>query len=824
MGARFARLRQVLGTGPVRRLLALLALAVGTSLLVVDYARVPTRTFQVGDVADRDIRASTAYSYVDWASTQKAQRQAEAAVAPVFDFDATLAGRLQARVHGAFEEARQAHAELLMSARAEGRAELSEAELAGIARDFLKALELSLAQDDVQRIIDARWDRRIEELAVEYIGVTHQRFIVSDRSVLPPDERALQVVRILPNAQEEGGLDDYSAVRTPEEARQSISLYALDSGDGNQDDAGQRRAAVAIARAAVRPNFSYNQLLTEERRRAARDAVSVSTVYVPQGKTLARQGDTLDRAAIDAIEGLKATRSGGPGMLGVILALVALCALVFGVVYVYGSTQVRRFSTRDRDVEATALIGIIVLVATRGLYEVAEPLSAAAGMGMAPSSLWYMAPVAGGAMIVRILVNSESALLFTLAVAVAGGMMMDQQVLMTCFFAVSALVGAAAAVQSTERIGSLRAGLLTGLVNAGAALLINLVQVHLGGGGVAGVATASQPLWDVGFAFLGGLLSGGMVLVLVPIFELMGFVTDYKLIELANLNHPLLRQLMLRAPGTYHHSVIMGSLCESAAEAIGANPLLTRVACYFHDIGKALQPQFFIENQRGGPNPHDRLAPLQSARAIRAHVVDGQAVAEQYKLPRPVVDGIAMHHGTSLIKYFYVKAIEQAEPGVPIDDSEFRYPGPIPDTKEAGIMLLADRCEAACRTLKEPSAGNIRAMVQKLVNDAVTDGQLENCPLTVQELYKIVDSFTETLLGIYHHRIEYPGLPVHAVPRPAVDASPIITLDIDNPLRRGEEDDTTGGHKAPPAIDLVPEDPSAEHSTPEPADPAGSAG
>lgn len=790
MAERLRALVEALAAPASRRLFALLMLSLGTALLVVDYVRVPTRDFQVGEVADRDVRATTSFKYVDWSSTLEQQRRAEAAVPPVYDFDVTLAARLQGRVQSAFEQARRRHSELSLGARARGQAELSEEERSSLARDFLRDLELPLGADDLERVLARGFDPRIEALAVEYLGLAHQRYIIADRALLPPDGRSLTVVRILPGSRDEVMVEDLSSIRTPEETRQALHLAALERTAGAGPEAEQARAALGIARAAVRPNFSYNQLMTEERRRQARDAQGVQEVFVQQGKSLVREGDVLNETQVAMLRALQATRA-GPGLLGVGLALVALCALVYGGLYVYGATQVERFSTKVRDLEAMALVAILVLLLCRGLVEVAPGLAGAMGPGMEPSSLWYMAPVAGGAMLIRVLVNSETALLFAIGVAVAAGTMMDQQVLMALYFLLSSLVGASAAVQSNERLGILRSGLLTGLVNAGAALLINLVQVHLGHAASA-VPAASQPLWDVAFAFLGGLLAGGMVLVLVPVFELWGFLTDYKLIELANLNHPLLRQLMMRAPGTYHHSVIMGTLCEQAATAIGANSLMVRVACYFHDVGKAMQPQFFIENQAGGPNPHDRLRPLHSARAILSHVVDGQAVARQYKLPGPVVDGIAMHHGTGLIQYFYVKAVQAAAPGEVVDERDYRYPGPIPDTREAGIMLLADRCEAACRTLKEPTAANIRALVQRLVNDAVTDGQLENCPLTVQELYRIVDSFTSTLLGIYHHRVEYPGLPGRPPPLAPVDASPIITLDLQSPLRSFSDDDTGG--------------------------------
>jgi hypothetical protein len=205
---------------------------------------------------------------------------------------------------------------------------------------------------------------------------------------------------------------------------------------------------------------------------------------------------------------------------------------------------------------------------------------------------------------------------------------------------------------------------------------------------------------------------------------------------------------------------------------------MTRVSCYFHDIGKAVKPSYFIENLRDAPNPHDRLAPHQSARIIINHVLDGQALAKQYKLPKPIVDAIMMHHGTGVIQYFYAKAVEEAEEGMKVDVDDFRYPGELPSTREAGIIFLADRVEAACRTLKDPTRESIRAMIEKLVNGAVTDSQLVQCPLTISELYTVIDTFTETLLGIYHHRIEYPGMPVLPPKGDTVSKSSIITLDV----------------------------------------------
>ena len=252
--------------------------------------------------------------------------------------------------------------------------------------------------------------------------------------------------------------------------------------------------------------------------------------------------------------------------------------------------------------------------------------------------------------------------IWTVLRASALGLQQGGSALMAVYFALSGLVGAGAVAGRRERLGVMRAGALTALVNAAGAALVCLARAWMGDeAGVSAAAGAAVPLWSMGLAALAGALSGFVVLGLVPVFEQFGFVTDYRLLELANLNHPLLKQLMLRAPGTYHHSVTVAQLSEAAAEAIGANALQTRVACYFHDIGKAVNPKYFVENQRGGPNPHDRLPPRTSARVIINHVTDGEAIAIQHKLPQPVIDGISMHHGTGLIQYFYAKAITAGE-------------------------------------------------------------------------------------------------------------------------------------------------------------------
>jgi len=299
----------------------------------------------------------------------------------------------------------------------------------------------------------------------------------------------------------------------------------------------------------------------------------------------------------------------------------------------------------------------------------------------------------------------------------------------------------------------------------------------------------------MGFAFLGGIVSAFLVLGLVPVFESFGFVTDYRLMELANLNHPLLRQLMLRAPGSYHHSVIVGTLAEAACEAIGANALRAKVASYFHDIGKAIKPKYYVENQRDGVNRHNGLDPWTSARIIVSHVTDGGRLARDHGLPKPIVNNIYMHHGTGLLQYFYAAAQELSEE--PLDEADFRYPGPKPDSREAGVIMLADKVEAATRTIERPDEDNIRLMINRIVNSVMADGQFSECPLTFQEIHTIADTFVAVLLGIHHQRIEYPqtadvsrGKPAHI--KEAQEPG-VITLDLMTPVVQDlpEEPDET---------------------------------
>jgi cyclic-di-AMP phosphodiesterase PgpH len=365
-----------------------------------------------------------------------------------------------------------------------------------------------------------------------------------------------------------------------------------------------------------------------------------------------------------------------------------------------------------------------------------------------------------------------------------------------------ALIACAAAVYGIgryrERQSVTLAGLLVGIVNAVMAPAL--------------LAYAEQPLTlkaillAAGFGFVGGLLSAIFAAGGLPINEsLFGILTDVKLLELSNADLPVLGQLALRAPGTNQHSHAVGQLAEDACRAVDANPLLARIGALYHDIGKVAAPEYFVENQQG-ENPHDHLRPTQSARIITSHVTYGMKLAKEIGLPKKIADFIPQHHGTRTLHFFLRKAQSAARAGEHVDEKDFRYPGPKPQFKEAAIMMLADSCEAAARSLARPDPENIRAIVVKIVDAVITDGQLDECDLTLQEITRIREAIISALTAIYHARIDYPGFnpplatgPLTKLPAPEIDSEErgiTYSRAADVPINEsGEVEDEAISHK-----------------------------
>src|SRR6266849_1717317 len=432
-------------------------------------------------------------------------------------------------------------------------------------------------------------------------------------------------------------------------------------------------------------------------------------------------------------------------------------ALICFALYVFARRNVRRFRLRTRDVVMLAAVLVLQLLAVRGSLFGAEALRdllreklQGAYWTWAGEALLAAVPYAAGSMLVRFLLTSEAALVWTAGFAPLCGGMVGSGLQPAVLALVSGVVAADRVAHARTRGAVVRAGLWTG-----AASVCVLASFALFQGRFLTMETAAA----LSGAMLGGaLLVPLLVLLAAPVFEWMfGYVTDLQLRELANFNHPLLKDLIVQAPGTYHHGIVIGAMVEAAAQQIGANPLLARVGAYYHDIGKGKNPLFFGENQKG-ENRHDALQPQMSAQLIHRHVTEGVELARKAKLPQAVIDFIEQHHGTRLIGYFFHRAKEEAErKGEPAPSVvEFRYGGPRPQSREAALVMIGDMVVATSRNLTEADAGTLRQLVDQAIQQIASDGQLIECDLTLRDLDAVAHSFAETLHGIYFARPETP--------------------------------------------------------------------
>jgi putative nucleotidyltransferase with HDIG domain len=364
------------------------------------------------------------------------------------------------------------------------------------------------------------------------------------------------------------------------------------------------------------------------------------------------------------------------------------------------------------------------------------------------ATIGFALPVTAGAMLVSLLLDFHLALVFSFMISILLGISFQGDPFIPLYYFLGSIVAALSVIQCKKRTAVLRAGALTALVNSIAIAGIDFYKGEL----------LTRGLYDMSAGFLGAIAVAMIVSATLPFFEaVFDIATDIKLLELLEPNQPLLKKLVYTTPGTYHHSILIGNLAEAAAEAIGENPLLARVGAYYHDVGKIRKPEYFIENQHPKDNKHNRLMPSMSSLIIASHVKDGVDVAREHNLPAALIDIIHQHHGTSLITYFYQKAKEM-QPYAKIAEDDYRYPGPRPRTKVAAIVMLSDAVEAASRTLDDPTPERIQALTNSVITRIFLDDQLSSCDLTLRNLREISKSFNLTLNGIFHHRIDYPGM------------------------------------------------------------------
>ena len=508
--------------------------------------------------------------------------------------------------------------------------------------------------------------------------------------------------------------------------------------------AAQRDLVIALVQPLLVPNSSYSQAQTDQARQRAADTVTPIHALIQQGQTIVRKGDPITAQDLEKINAFDLNRS------ALDAAKLAGWALLAGVFVFLLLAWVWRFrpSLWHRD-NALLLVGLILVVATFGLKLTAGRLILA-----------FFVPTAAAGMLIAILLDPGAAMVVMAVLALIGGAANGGSIEMATYIFVGGFVGMMAVRRGDRLNAFIQAAIAMTIVNAVVVSTFALLGEH----DVTGVFQ----LWGASVAAAVGS-SVAAVGTFAVLGNLFGILTVFQLLELANPSQPLLRRLLVETPGTYHHSIMVGNLAERAAEAIGADPLVTRVAAYYHDIGKLANPLAFIENQAGAENIHDQLQPQVSASVLKQHVADGIDIAYKAKLPTALIAFIPQHHGTAIMSYFYARAKEQAaEPygdlataagakaAEAVDERRFRHMGPKPQSREAAVLMLADGVEASVRSLSARDEPAIRAMVGRIIDERLADNQFDECDLTLRDVERIREAFVAQLLGMYHQRVAYP--------------------------------------------------------------------
>ncbi len=499
----------------------------------------------------------------------------------------------------------------------------------------------------------------------------------------------------------------------------------------------------ALAQRLIAPNSFYDEEATQRARQAAREAVPPVVRTFEANEVIVREGQRVSALDLEALQelGLQQPRTRWTEVAANGL-FSALGVLLMGVI-------LARFQPDVLQEGRKSLLLALLLALFLALVRLMVPDR---------TVLRYLFPAPALGMLATATIGVPASLVSSLLVGAAMGLIGDQSLELATYATVGGIV-AAIAVRHTDRpVVLFRAGFLSALATVGILVAFALLAIHpdplsfglaLAGAVTNGVISASLAL--AGLFFFG------------PLFDLP---TTFRLLELSRPDHPLLQRLLREAPGTYHHSLMVASMAEQAAERLGLNPLLVRVGAYYHDIGKITRPYFFAENQMEGTNPHDQLDPHTSAQVIIGHVQDGLELARRYHIPFWIRSFIAEHHGTSRAGFQYERAVEQAGDPLWVNEADFRHRGPRPRSRETALVMLADRCEAAVRAYRPTTPEGLAQVVEEMFREVVGTGQLDDCPITMRELNEVRQSFVHTLKGVFHPRLPYPTAQPSLAPPP----------------------------------------------------------
>lgn len=703
----------------------------------------------LGEVARVDIKSPIAFEMVDEVITLEKQLESEKNVPPVFDEDKNIYEDIYQRVYVTFKNIRKDYRKSILSKPRSRRAEEIKNFLVRKS-SFEKQLNIKISINDFEWLVEKGFSVYVQNLIRtalrswslnkiydgskgflrfnSRIAVIRDKYYVDDKYTVSSD--SFMDIRIK------------NAFSLPE-FKKRFRFKITDEPH-----------LLRISQSFLVPNVFFNKEETEKRKVKARDLVLPVKIVLNKNQTIVSANSVVQSSHLRIINEIRERASGsrvGIKIFTIASVLFLMTLVSFSYLRRFTINKIRHITIKDLLIMGTVAFISVCLIKLFIFFVNAAVLSKM-GDSIPPEAVVYASPLAAAAMLMGLLIPlGELVWIFILFISVVFTIMLDMNFAVFIISSLSGIAGARGVYKCEKRNDVYKAGIRVGLVSA-ASVFIMVLFSSFG----QNPDWLNEVVWNVSAAFIGGLLSAMVTLALIPVLEsLFNCTTDLKLLELSNLNHELIKDMMMKAPGTYHHSLAVGNMVEEAANRIEANALLAKVMAYYHDIGKTEHAQYFIENQHPSYNPHDNITPYMSKTIIISHVKDGAELGIKHKLGKPIIDGILQHHGTTLIQYFYNKALALKEDREEVEENEFRYPGPKPQFKEAALVMLADSIEAASRAIEEPTAAKLTSLVEKIIRDKFTDRQLVNCNLNFQEISIIRDSFTKALLSIYHHRISY---------------------------------------------------------------------
>jgi len=718
------------------------------ALILAPEIHFSTPKFKQGMITAKDIKADRDFLVEDQKSTEDKKNDAAGNVIPVYDYDGKVAGNIRAKLIKTLSSAAEDYKSALKEKPPEANTiDISKSQKG---KKSLEAnLGVPLSPEEFYILKDHKFSPELQQNLSRLISPFYEKKYITN-SIFGKQEKEKGIILRNISTQTEQEIKDVSKILNTQEI--DAELLKRVNALFNSDDYSTRKVMVSLAKKLIEPNLTFNKETTEKNKLAAMEEVKPVLFQVQKNEMIVREGEKIGYPELIKLEAFFKSTGDNKFSSFAVLAGIFFTALFLSLVlYFWRTRNWLKPSTRSNvDLFVFGLIVLAqILFIKTGIF-----ISLAinkAFPSISTDACYFAIPFAWGAMIIAVLINRNVAMILSVFISFLIAFLFDEKITFPLFCFLGSVAASYHIVRSQQRSAFIRIGVFLGIINMAAVVCINFLTGNL----------LNDLLLRLTMGFSGGILTAILVAGITPVFEsLFGFITDIRLLELANLNQPLFQRMIIEAPGTYHHSIIVASLVEAAGEAIGANSLLAKVSAYYHDIGKLTKPQYFIENQPNNENRHDKLSPKMSSLVIISHVKDGCELASSVKLGQQIRNIIREHHGTSLVSYFYDKAKKDKDIAIrSLSESDFRYPGPKPQTKESGLVMLGDVIEASSRTLHDPTPARIHSLVRERIERLYTDGQLDECELTLKDLNTIAETFTQILTGIFHHRVDYPEYP-----------------------------------------------------------------